>query len=294
VQVFDFNVTESGFPYLVMELLQGKLLSQRVAEAGALDPPTAVKIIEQIAYALHAAHARGIVHRDLKPDNIMLLAGDGVTDFVKVMDFGISKASWRPRLTGGASVAGTPQYMSPEQALGLREAIDPRTDQFSLAAIAYNLLTGQESFHGDDPIAVVYQVVNVDPTRPSALVPVLGPEVDAVIMRALSKEPARRYPDVLAFAAALRAAVEAPPALSSSATTTALAPSATTTPLAPSAAASDEPPRPSFARRCRTRRSPRPRRSRFGERRRSSRWPPRRCRPWRRRRRPRLPLPFRG
>src|SRR6516162_7029298 len=121
VQVFDFNVTESGFPYLVMELLQVKLLSQRVAEAGALDPPTAVKIIEQIAYALHAAHARGIVHRDLKPDNIMLLAGDGVTDFVKVMDFGISKASWRPRLTGGASIAGTPQYMAPEQALGLRD-----------------------------------------------------------------------------------------------------------------------------------------------------------------------------
>jgi serine/threonine-protein kinase len=210
VQVFDFNVTETGFPYLVMELLQGQLLSQRLAAAGALDPPTAIKIVEQISYALHAAHVRGIVHRDLKPDNIMLLNGDGVTDFVKVMDFGISKASWRPRLTDRAHVAGTPQYMAPEQALGLREAIDHRTDQFSLAAIAYNLLTGQETFHGDDPIAVVYQVVHVDPTRPSALVPALGAEVDAVIMRALSKEPAGRYPDVLAFAAALRAAIDAP------------------------------------------------------------------------------------
>jgi serine/threonine-protein kinase len=209
VQVFDFNVTENGFPYLVMELLQGQLLSHRVAEAGVLDPPTAIKIIEQIAYALHAAHARGIVHRDLKPDNVMLLAADGaVADFVKVMDFGISQASWRPRLTDGARVAGTPQYMSPEQALGQREAIDHRTDQFSLAAIAYNLLTGHEAFRGDDPIAVVYQVVHVDPTRPSALVPALGPDVDAVIMRALSKQAFERFPDVLTFAAALRAAIE--------------------------------------------------------------------------------------
>jgi serine/threonine-protein kinase len=208
VQVFDFNVTENGFPYLVMELLQGQLLSQRVAAAGVLDPPTAIKIIEQIAYALHAAHVRGIVHRDLKPDNVMLLAADGVADFVKVMDFGISQASWRPRLTDGARVAGTPQYMSPEQALGQREAIDHRTDQFSLAAIAYNLLTGQEAFRGDDPIAVVYQVVHVDPTHPSALVPALGAGVDAVIMRALSKPPLERFPDVLTFAAALRAAIE--------------------------------------------------------------------------------------
>jgi serine/threonine-protein kinase len=210
VQVFDFNVTESGFPYLVMELLQGQLLSHRLAAAGALDPPTAVKIVEQISYALHAAHARGIVHRDLKPDNVMLLTGDGVADFVKVMDFGISKASWRPRLTDGASVAGTPQYMAPEQALGQREEIDHRTDQFSLAAIAYNLLTGQEAFHGDDPIAVVYQVVHVDPTRPSALVPGLGTEVDAVIMRGLSKEASARYPNVLLFSAALRAAIDGP------------------------------------------------------------------------------------
>jgi hypothetical protein len=98
--------------------------------------------------------------------------------------------------------------MSPEQALGQREAIDHRTDQFSLAAIAYNLLTGQEAFRGDDPIAVVYQVVHVDPALPSALVPTLGADVDAVIMRALSKPPFERFPDVLTFAAALRAAIE--------------------------------------------------------------------------------------
>jgi serine/threonine protein kinase len=210
VQVFDFNVTDSGVPFLVMELLEGKLLSQRIAEAGALDPVAAVEIIEQTASALHAAHSRGIVHRDLKPENIMLLAGTGVGDFVKVLDFGISQASWRPRLTDGERVAGTPQFMSPEQACGLREQIDHRSDQFSLAAIAYMVLTGREPFRGENPIAVLYEVVHSDPVPPSQIVPELGPEIDAVIMRGLAKTSSDRYTNVTAFASALRAAVQGP------------------------------------------------------------------------------------
>ena len=206
VQVFDFNVTDSGVPYLVMELLEGKLLAQRIA-AGPLDPAAAVDIIDQIASALNVAHSRGIVHRDLKPENVMLLADAGVPDFVKVLDFGISQASWRPRLTEGERVAGTPQYMSPEQACGLREQIDHRSDQFSLAAIAYVLLTGHEPFTGDNPIAVLYEVVHHDPPPPSQLLPALGTEIDAVVMRGLAKESADRFPNVLAFASALRAAV---------------------------------------------------------------------------------------
>jgi serine/threonine-protein kinase len=208
VQVFDFNVTDDGVPYLVMELLEGKLLSQRIATAGAVDPAAAVEIVEQIASALHAAHARGIVHRDLKPENVMLLSGAGVADFVKVLDFGISQASWRPRLTEGERVAGTPQYMSPEQACGLREQIDHRSDQFSLAAIAYTLLTGCEPFRGENPIAVLYEVVHTDPPPPSTLLPALSPEIDAVIMRGLAKQSADRYPNALGFASALRAAVQ--------------------------------------------------------------------------------------
>jgi eukaryotic-like serine/threonine-protein kinase len=207
VQVFDFNVTDSGVPFLVMELLEGKLLSERVQAVGPLDPIAATNIIEQIAGALHAAHGRGIVHRDLKPENVMLLGGAGVDDFVKVMDFGISQASWRPRLTEGERVAGTPQYMAPEQAQGLREQIDHRSDQFSLAAIAYTLLTGQEPFRGENAIAVLYEVVHSDPLLPSELEPALGPEIDAVVMRGLGKESADRYPNVLAFASALRAAI---------------------------------------------------------------------------------------
>jgi serine/threonine-protein kinase len=207
VQVFDFNITDSGVPYLVMELLEGKLLSHRIAEAGALPPTVAADIVDQTASALHAAHARGIVHRDLKPENIMLLGGAGVADFVKVLDFGISQASWRPRLTEGERVAGTPQYMSPEQACGLREQIDHRSDQFSLAAIAYTLLTGREPFRGENPIAVLYEVVHTDPVLPSQIVPALGVEIDSVIMRGLAKQSADRYPNVLALATALRAAI---------------------------------------------------------------------------------------
>jgi serine/threonine-protein kinase len=205
VQVLDFNVSEEGFPYLVMELLEGRPLTARLADSGALTPADAVRIVQQIAQALQAAHARGIVHRDLKPDNVMLLQADGMTDFVKVLDFGISQASWRPRLTDSTHVAGTPQYMAPEQACGLRDQIGPWTDQFSLAAIAYTLLTGREPFSAEDQIAVLYQVVHAEPPPPSQFVP-FGPAVDAVVMRGLAKKPADRFPDVIAFAEALRAA----------------------------------------------------------------------------------------
>jgi serine/threonine protein kinase len=221
VQVLDFNVTDQGYPYLVMEMLEGQSLAKRINDAGALPPSVAVGIVEQIAQALHAAHVRGIVHRDLKPDNVMLLSGDGVKDFVKVLDFGISQASWRPRLTNDAEVAGTPQYMAPEQARGLREEIDSRSDQFSLAAIAYVLLTGREPFCAEDPIAVLYQVVHADPPPPAALVPRLGPAVDAVIMKGLAKQSADRFSSVLELAAALRRAIEAAPVTMSETGTTA-------------------------------------------------------------------------
>jgi serine/threonine protein kinase len=209
VQVFDFNVTERGVPYLVMELLEGVSLAELVRPGTPVDPRRAINIIEQIAQALHAAHERGVVHRDLKPDNVMLLSAGATEDFVKVLDFGISQASWRTRLTDNDRVSGTPQYMAPEQARGLREQIDHRTDQFSLAAIAYTLFTGREPFSGDNPIAVLYQVVHNHPPTPVEVNPALGSAVSDVIVRGLSKESAERFADVLEFASALRVAIDA-------------------------------------------------------------------------------------
>ena len=140
----------------------------------------------------------------------MLLSAGGSEDFVKVLDFGISQASWRTRLTDNSDrVSGTPQYMAPEQAQGLRDEIDHRTDQFSLAAIAYTLFTGREPFSGDNPIAVLYQVVHHEPPAPVEANPALAGAVSDVIVRGLSKESADRFADVLEFAAALRAAVDA-------------------------------------------------------------------------------------
>jgi serine/threonine protein kinase len=212
VTVLDFNVTETGMPYLVMELLDGRMLADRLAD-GPVDGDTTIKIIDQIAHALHAAHERGIIHRDLKPENVMLLAADGVEDFVKVLDFGISRASWRPRVTGVQKVAGTPEFMSPEQA-SARPDIDHRSDQFSLAGIAYMLLTGREPFCGDDPLGILQQVVYVDPPPPSRIAPRISPEIDAVVMRGLSKRPEDRYPDVIAFSVALKNAIQGCPATS--------------------------------------------------------------------------------
>ena len=209
VQVLDFDVTDSGVHYLVMELLEGAPLADLVRPATPLDPRRAVAIVEQIAQALHAAHEHGVVHRDLKPDNVMLLSASGAEDFVKVLDFGISQASWRTRLTDNDRVSGTPQYMAPEQARGLRDQIDHRTDQFSLAAIAYTMFTGREPFSGDNPIAVLYQVVHHQPPTPAEANPALAGAISDVIVRGLAKESADRFANVLEFAAALRAAVEA-------------------------------------------------------------------------------------
>jgi serine/threonine-protein kinase len=165
-----------------------------------------VDIVDQIAAGLAAAHARGIVHRDLKPDNIFLVPVEGrATELVKILDFGISKVSWGLDANDG-EICGTPQYMAPEQVEGRVADVDGASDQFALAVIAYELLTGRNPFVADSVQAIFTRVAR-------AVVPPTGisSEVDAVLARALARSNAERFPSVMDFAAAFRLATLAPP-----------------------------------------------------------------------------------
>jgi hypothetical protein len=208
VQVSDFSVTPSGEPFLVMELLEGEDLERRLRRVGRILPGDVVSIVKQVASALAAAHAKGIVHRDLKPGNIYLLAVAGEPDFVKVLDFGISKVrTATTKLTRTASIIGTPNYMSPEQAKGKTEDIDDRTDQWALACIAWECLSGESPFLGENVPSILFQIVHEPPPSLLPKLPGLPPQVENVLVRALAKKKEERFPSVSEFAAAMEAAL---------------------------------------------------------------------------------------
>jgi serine/threonine-protein kinase len=205
VQVIDFDTTPAGQPFLVMELLRGISLESRL-ERGLIAIDEAVLIATQAASGLSAAHRRDIVHRDLKPANIFLLdSSDQV--FVKLLDFGISKRTGHSRgLTGEFDILGTPDYMAPEQALGRTALVDHRGDQFALAVITYEMLTGSLPFAADEVMEVLQRVIRDTPTAPSVVRPEIPQRVDDVILRALSKRPEERFDSIAEFAEALSAA----------------------------------------------------------------------------------------
>jgi len=212
VQVIDFSTTEGGQPYLVMEFLDGPELAQVMKGSKSLPLPRIVSYVKQIASGLMAAHKHDVVHRDLKPQNIFVLSVTGSDqDLVKIVDFGISKISAvTATITSASTVIGTAQYMSPEQALGRIEQIDARTDQFSLALIVYEMLTGETAFRGESVSSLVYQIVHEEPRHlvdPNGPIP---PSVASVLKRALAKEKDRRFPTVKAFADAFEGAATAP------------------------------------------------------------------------------------
>jgi serine/threonine protein kinase len=205
VQTLDYDVTPGGLPYLVMELCEGPDLRSLV-ERGPAPAARVAEIVRQIASALQLAHDRGVVHRDLKPANVMLVTGDA-GDFVKLVDFGLSKLLWTegPPVTSPDQILGTPGYMAPEQVRGGR--VDARVDQFALASLSYELLTGRAPFAGDDVAAVLRYIVSVEPAPIWQLVPGRVRAVSLVVGRGLAKDPAQRYASVSAFDQALRAAV---------------------------------------------------------------------------------------
>jgi serine/threonine protein kinase len=202
VQVLDYNTTERGQPFLVMELLRGRPLDSVIEQHRRLDLRAALKIALQAASGLAAAHSAGIVHRDLKPANIFLVdAGDQL--FVKLLDFGISKQAKAvpgPKLTGEFDILGTPEYMPPEQALGRTAAVDHRGDQYALGIILYEMLVGHTPFAADDILALLQMVIRDPPVPPSQHRPDVPHLVDEAILRTLNKNPADRFPSVADFA----------------------------------------------------------------------------------------------
>ncbi len=212
VQVLDFDTTDDGRLYLVMELLKGRPLDAVMMRHRQLGIGAAVRVAVQAASALGAAHDAGVVHRDLKPANIFLV-DTGAELFVKLLDFGISKRaeaetrSGGRKLTGEFDILGTPEYMAPEQALGKTAAVDARGDQYALAVILYEMLTGRVPFTADDVMELLQRVIRDVPVPPSQLRSELPKELDHVILKALSKSPADRYPSIGEFSEALENAV---------------------------------------------------------------------------------------
>jgi serine/threonine protein kinase len=206
VRVSDADKLPDGRPYLIMEFLEGHDLTHVIGKPMPVSEAT--EIIEQAAMGLHAAHGQSIIHRDLKPANIFLVPLPGTSrSLVKILDFGISKAvDGLSKLTQTRTVMGTPYYMAPEQATGGGSVMDARADQFSLAAIAYELLTGRMAFEGDGMVNILYRVVHEAPPTFASLGVAAGPAVEAVVLRGLSKSPNDRFGTVLEFSDALKRA----------------------------------------------------------------------------------------
>jgi serine/threonine protein kinase len=214
VQVLDFSTSPAGEPFLVMEFLEGEDLDHRLRRVGRLPLQEVVHVVKQAGSALSATHAKGIVHRDLKPGNIYLLEVAGEKDFVKVLDFGISKIrSASTRLTKTSSIMGTPNYMSPEQALGRIEEIDDSTDQWALACIAWEALSSGTPFQGENVPSILFQVVHEPPPALAGKVTGLSREVEEALRRALAKDKRQRFASVTAFASALEAAAGGAPSV---------------------------------------------------------------------------------
>jgi len=216
VHILDFGQDESGLLYIVMEHLDGRNLGSVLDEEHPFDERRIAMIIAQILAALMTAHELGVVHRDLKPENVMLLRrvdDDGRSiDHVKVCDFGIATlTSNNPdedaTLTSQGIILGTPEYMSPEQARG--EALDARTDIYSVGVILYELLTGEPPFRAESALGVALRQVN-DPVRPpSQLVASIDPQLERICMRALEKQRDRRWASAREMRSQLRSFLEA-------------------------------------------------------------------------------------
>jgi eukaryotic-like serine/threonine-protein kinase len=207
VEIFDYGHTEDGTFYYVMEYLPGLALDDLVERHGPLPPARAVHFLRQVCGALREAHGVGLIHRDIKPSNILACERGGVRDVAKLLDFGLVQgpvlAAAPDRLTLQGTILGSPPYMSPEQAAS--KAIDARSDIYGLGGVAYFLLTGRPPFVRETAMEMLLAHAYEAPQPLSQVRPEVPPDLEAIVLRCLEKEPAKRFPDVHSLERALAA-----------------------------------------------------------------------------------------
>ncbi len=200
IRIHDLGEARPGMLYLSMEYVQGRTLADVISSRGLVPLPDCVDILGQICTGLEAAHQAGVIHRDLKPSNVLV----GERNAVKIIDFGLAKATAADGMTATGMLMGTPYYMSPEQVRGRR--VDAASDIYSLGALAYHLVTGRPPFSGENAIAVGFAHLSEMPAQPRQLRLDLGPELDATNMQSLAKEPGARPRSAAEFRASMTAA----------------------------------------------------------------------------------------
>jgi eukaryotic-like serine/threonine-protein kinase len=234
VNVYDYGTDGAdGEQYIVMELVEGNDLATILRDRGALSTADAVRVAIGVASALEVAHRKGIVHRDVKPGNIMI-TDDGD---VKVTDFGIARAVSEASMTVTGTTLGSVHYFSPEQARG--DEVTGASDVYALAIVLFEMLTGRRPFTGESAAAVALKRLNEDPPTPSSIGHPVPAGLEAILMRALEREPADRFPDAGAFAEALRVWRRNPDAVAPGATAAAAAAGGAAPPPAPTPAAGE-------------------------------------------------------
>ncbi len=215
VEVLDLGNLPSGERYMVMEFLEGEDLTGRIKRLKRIPPEQCVPLLDQVLEGLGAAHEAQIIHRDLKPDNIWILTKQGGrTDFVKILDFGVSKFSAlddQMSMTRTGAVMGTPYYMSPEQAKGAK--LDARSDLYAIGVVAYQMVTGRVPFNAGSFNELLFKIVLESPEPIEQIVPGIDPNFAAIINRAMSREPIQRFDTARDFQAALRSWASGNPAM---------------------------------------------------------------------------------